>query len=190
MLGSLQDLERNAESFRQQLGLGIEDPLDPLRLKISGVGIVTVDQIHGVTEPMRHHLSKVAYDQWSAMSVPLDEEHSRWLIVVNHAHDPKRQRASVAEELWHIFQGDELTEIVKIGPVYGRNFKKDEEESAFYLAAASLLPQTVIKELVDSGGAVEKFAEKYGVSNELVEYRIKRLGLWNRYKGRDIKLES
>jgi len=190
MLLSSRDLEANALSFRKQLNLSEDEPLDPLKLKISGVQIVTVDQIDGVCDQTRKHLSEVAHDQWSAMSVPLDDDHSSWLIVVNHAHDPRRQRVSVAEELWHIFQGDELTEIVKVGPVYGRNFKKEEEDSAFYLAAASLLPQGIIKKLVTSNETAEKIAEKFGVSKELVEYRIKRLGLWNRYKKREIKLEN
>jgi hypothetical protein len=72
---------------------------------------------------------------------------------------------------------------------YGRTFDENEEHDAFYLAAATLLPESVISKAVKEKANVVQLANDYGTSPELVEYRIKRLGLWREYKGKSIRLE-
>ena len=52
------------------------------------------------------------------------------------------------------------------------------------------MPQKAIKEMIAEKKSADEVADTFGVSKELVEYRIKRLGLWNQYKGRDVKMVS
>jgi hypothetical protein len=55
---------------------------------------------------------------------------------------------------------------------------------------ASLLPEKIIEKFVNTKDDIAKIAEKYGTSIELIEYRIKRLGLWRHYKGRNVEIDS
>ena len=91
------------------------------------------------------------------------------------------------EECWHILLGHRLTKIAKISDAYGRTYDSDEEHDAYYLAGATLVPGSAVISAVESGAA-GTLAGKYGVSQQLVEYRIKRLGLWSTYKGKEIKI--
>ncbi len=122
------------------------------------------------------------------MSVPVDEDGDRWVIVRNERHPAVRQRVSILEEYWHILLGHRLTKIAKIAGAYGRTFDENEEHDAFYLAAATLLPEGVISEAIKERKDVALVAGEYGTSPELVEYRIKRLGLWRQYKGKSVRL--
>ena len=127
---------------------------------------------------------------WSAMSVPVDEENDKWVIVRNEQHPIARQHVSLLEEFWHILLGHRLTKIAKIANAYGRTFDESEEHDAFYLAAATLLPESVIRHAVKEKADIVQLAERYGSSPELVEYRIKRLGLWREYRGKKVELKA
>ncbi len=123
------------------------------------------------------------------MSVPVDEDHDKWIIVRNELHHIARQNVSLLEEFWHILLGHKLTRIARMTDAYGRTFEEAEEHDAFYLAAATLLPARVVRNAVRGKKDVAQLAEDYGTSPELVEYRIKRLGLWREYKGKSVRLE-
>jgi Zn-dependent peptidase ImmA (M78 family) len=97
---------------------------------------------------------------------------------------------SLLEEYWHILLGHKLTKIAKVADVYGRTFDENEEHDAFYLAAATLLPENVIHNTVKKREDIKPLAQHYGTSPELVEYRIKRLGLWREYRGKSVQLET
>ncbi len=172
------------------LGLNNQKRLEPLQIVIDDVTVLTVQEIDGITHKLRAHLTEgPSATTWSAMSVPLDEENDTWVIVRNEQHQTVRQRVSLLEEFWHILLGHKLTKIAKVVDVYGRTFDENEEHDAFYLASATLLPESVISKAVKEKADVVQLANDYGTSPELVEYRIKRLGLWREYKGKSIRLE-
>ncbi len=131
-----------------------------------------------------------ACEEWSAMSVPLDDAHDEWAVLLNDCHTLERQRVTVLEEFWHILLGHKLTKVARVAESYGRTYDKAEEHDAYYLASATLLPRQAIIEMVSEKLAAEQIAAKYGTSRELVEYRIKRLGLWRDYIGKRIALAS
>ncbi len=184
------EMEAMAQSFRKELGLNNQKRLEPLQIVIDDVTVLTVQEIDGITHKLRAHLTEgPSATTWSAMSVPLDEENDTWVIVRNEQHQTVRQRVSLLEEFWHILLGHKLTKIAKVVDVYGRTFDENEEHDAFYLASATLLPESVISKAVKEKADVVQLANDYGTSPELVEYRIKRLGLWREYKGKSIRLE-
>ena len=63
-----------------------------------------------------------------------------------------------------------------------------EEHDAYYLASASLLPKSAMIAAVKRKLTSDEIAQKFGTSSELVEYRIKRLGLWWEHTGKQIRL--
>lgn len=187
---SKSEMETMAQSFRKELGLNDQERLEPLKIVIDDVKVLTVSEIDDIPPGITAHLAGAGAATWSAMSVPLDEENDTWVIVRNEHHQLVRQHVSLLEEFWHILLGHKLTKIAKVVDIYGRTFDENEEHDAFYLAAATLLPASVIRKAVKGKADTVQLAERYGSSPELIEYRIKRLGLWREYKGKSVRLET
>jgi Zn-dependent peptidase ImmA (M78 family) len=121
------------------------------------------------------------------MSAPLDTEETFWVVLLNVGQTLERQRVTLLEEYWHIMLGHHPTKVARIGSAYGRTYEAVEEHDAFYLAAASMLPPEAIQNSVAERRSADEIAGKFGTSRDLVEYRIKRLGLWNLHMGREIR---
>tara|TARA_R100000322_G_scaffold114917_1_gene73849 strand:- start:1014 stop:1388 length:375 start_codon:yes stop_codon:yes gene_type:complete len=124
------------------------------------------------------------------MSVPLDITEDRWAILRNDSHTPERQKVTYLEECWHILLGHKLTRIAKVADAFGRTYDSTEEHDAFYLASATMLPEVEVRSQVTAGKSAAEIAAWFGTSPELVEYRIKRLGLWRIYKNKGVELSD
>jgi Zn-dependent peptidase ImmA (M78 family) len=155
---------------------------------VEGVEIIRLRQTNCLDDATVSKLSTEACDEWSAMSVPLDTAHDRWAVLLNDCHTAERQRVTVLEEIWHILLGHKLTKIAKIAEAYGRTYDKTEEHDAYYLASATLLPREAIAKAVLRKKTSEQIAQQFGTSPELVDYRIKRLGLWRDHVGKRVTL--
>lgn len=184
------EMEEMAESLRDDLGLIPSEPMPALQLRIDGVTVCTPLELDFLSEPCTKQLLRDGATEWSAMSVPLEEDRSIWTVLRNPQHTLERQRVTYLEECWHILLGHKLTKVARIAGAYGRSYESTEEHDAFYLASASLLPAAQITQLVTEGSNAAKIAAQFGTSSELVEYRIKRLGLWRQYKGLQVNISS
>lgn len=185
---SKDELEAIAERFRVDLGLDDDEPLDSLRLDVQDIQVVPLSNTKCIDARTARQLRGSASAEWSAMSVPLDIENDRWAVLLNDSHTLERQRVTVLEEYWHILLGHKLTKISKVAEAFGRTYDATEEHDAYYLASASLLPKAAIVEAVSKNHSSAQIAAKFGTSSELVDYRIKRLGLWREYTGKQVKL--
>jgi hypothetical protein len=72
----------------------------------------------------------------------------------------------------------------------GAAYDKTEEHDAYYLASACLLPKREMFKAVKRKCSSDKIAQAFGTSSELVDYRLKRLGLWREHVAKWITLES
>jgi len=189
-LRSKEELEDIAAKFRADLGLAEGQPIDSLKISVEGVEVVRVSQTNCLDQGTADYLRKRASAEWSAMSVPLDAEHERWAVLLNDGHTLERQRVTVLEEFWHILLGHKLTKVAQVGGAYGRTYDKAEEHDAYYLASATLLPKAALTEAVGKGLTSAQIAGEFGTSSELVDYRIKRLGLWREHVGKRVSLSS
>lgn len=187
---SKEELERIAEKFRADLGLAEAEPIDSLKIEVEGVEVVRVGQTNCLDQETLDYLREGASGEWSAMSVPLDVEHERWAVLLNDGHTLERQRVTVLEEFWHILLGHKLTKIARIAEAFGRTYDKTEEHDAYYLASATLLPKAAVIEAVGDNRSSAQIAGAYGTSSELVDYRVKRLGLWREHVGKRVSLSS
>ena len=185
---SKEELEQTAEQFRKDVSLSDDEALDSLRLDIEGVDIVMLTRANCIDPLTVKKLSTDACSEWSAMSVPLDEDHERWAVLLNDCHTEERQRVTLLEEVWHILLGHKLTKIAKIAESFGRTYDSAEEHDAYYLASATLLPRKAVAALVGAGKTSADIAAHFGTSPELVDYRIKRLGLWREHIGKRVTL--
>jgi Zn-dependent peptidase ImmA (M78 family) len=115
-------------------------------------------------------------------------EGARIIIGVNTTHPENRQRFTVAHELGHMLLHADQPLLVDndglslIG--YRRDGEKnDREREANVFAAALLMPKAWVDEAVageeiavDDDGRVTKLAERFGVSQQAMMYRLMNLG--------------
>jgi Zn-dependent peptidase ImmA (M78 family) len=150
--------------------------------------VVSIEKADCLDVRTIRYLSASAASEWSAMSVPLDSGSERWAVLLNSGHKIERQRVTVLEEFWHILLGHKLTKIAKVAESYGRTYDATEEHDAYYIASACLLPRGAIKKAVNERLSSEEIGRIFGTSSELVDYRIKRLGLWREHVGKQVSL--
>jgi transcriptional regulator with XRE-family HTH domain len=187
---SKEELEETADKFRRDLDLSGEQPLDSLRVEVEGILLIRLTSTNYLERSLVKHLGVDACDEWSAMSVPLNHSEDTWAVLLNDCHTVERQRVTVMEEYWHILLGHKLTKIARVADGYGRTYDQSEEHDAFYLAAATLLPRSAIIDAVSHRTSSADIARKFGTSAELVDYRLKRLGLWREHVGKRVALSS
>lgn len=185
---SKEELEQTAEDFRRDLGLKKNDPLDPFYLVVDSVTVERLQDSSCIPGRTKSTLSGPSRNEWSAMSVPLTSDQESWVVFLNDYHTVERQRVTLLEEYWHILSGHKLTKIAKIAGSFGRTYDSAEEHDAYFLASATLLPRDAIKRMVSDGKSAPEIASLFGTSPELVEYRIKRLGLWRDHIGKKVTL--
>lgn len=86
------------------------------------------------------------------------------------------------EEICHILLGHNLSTLSHIEGQTFRDHNKDQEADAFGLGAAILVPRPALLTHVRHEESAEAIAKHFGVSKELIEYRIKMTGAWYDYK--------
>ncbi len=107
--------ELRALALRDFAGVGPAEPLDPFALaQFAKLLVVDFDQIEELSEESREHLLGAATNEWSggACSRPLP---NGWRIVIlNPAHGRQRNRATLMEEVSHVFLGHKANRLAII----------------------------------------------------------------------------
>ena len=91
-------LKQTAEKFRKDLGLAPDQPLDSLQLDVEDVRVFRLTQTDCLQASVVNRLRNEACEEWSAMSVPLDNTEDSWAVLLNDCHIRERQRVTVLEE--------------------------------------------------------------------------------------------
>ena len=211
--------ELRALGLRDFAGVVAEQPLDPFALaKFAKLLVVDFESIEGLSPESRAHLLGDAADEWSggACSRPLP---NGWrLVILNPAHGKHRNRATLMEEVAHVFLGHQPNRLAVVSrnstvkedasgrnptvregaknpgenptvregaasnQTLARDYNHDDEEAAYAVGAAALVPYEALRRFVNRGRRSGEIARHFGVSRQLVEYRIKVTHLWNQYK--------
>lgn len=178
--------ELKALGLRDFARVRIDLPLDPFQLaRFANLIVLNFDQINGLSETVREHLLGPAAEKWSggACSLP----NGMKLVVLNPTHGRTRTNATLMEEICHVFLGHQPNRLSIVtkderGKVMARDYRKADEEEAYGVGAAGLMPYASLKRLLGSGKTSSQIAARFRVSRELVEYRMKVTRLWPEYK--------
>lgn len=199
--------ELRALALRDFAGVRPDEALDPFALaEFARLLVVDFDQIKDLSAESRAHLLGDGMNDWSggACSRPLP---NGWRIVIlNPAHGVLRNRATLMEEISHVFLGhkaNRLAVVMSEPPaargsregipsevpdaggqqrILARDYNKSDEEEAYAVGAAALVPYAALRRLVFAGRTAEEIARRFRVSTPLAEYRIKVTHLWAAYK--------
>lgn len=184
--------ERTSGGYRSQLGLNLEDALEPRELADHiGVLVWTPQDVPGLSTRSIEQLIQIDPSSWSAVTVAAAD---RNLVIVNSAHAPTRQRSSVAHELGHIILNHRPTEarVTGEGFLFRDRFDTEQEEEADWLAGALLVPREGLLNVYRRTSSSVAIGQHFGVSTQFTDWRLrttgvlvqaKRAGRWRRRAG-------
>jgi Zn-dependent peptidase ImmA (M78 family) len=157
-----------ARQVRQELGLRLADPLDPLRLaEYLGIPVVPLTDFHRDAPDVVRHFTKVNRKEFSGVTVFRGPAR---LIVFNDSHSDGRQASDLAHELAHALLQHPP------GPALDgsgcRDWDQELEEEANWLAGALLVSDEAAIAVARSRMSIENAARKYGISPKMMQFRL------------------
>ncbi len=180
--------ELRARGLREFAGLKDDlQELDPFELaKYAKLLVVRLEDIEGLSVETLEELVGKGKDKWSGGAASKVLPDGRKLIVLNPTHGKNRHRATLMEEVSHVFLGHRpsrlaISERDREGNMTARDYNADIEEEAYGTGAAALVPYSGLKKLIIQGMTAGQIARHFGVSRPLVEFRIKISRLWDKY---------
>ena len=183
--------ELEARKIRSFAGLRREDePLDPFALApYAGLLVIDFNQIEGLSEQARNHLLGEGAKDWSGGTFTRLLPNGRQLVILNPKHGHQRHHATLMEEVCHVFLGHkanklEITKTNDQGQIVARDYDDSDEEEAYSVGAAALVPYAGLHRFVMAGKTTFQIAQHFGVSRQLIIYRIQISMLWAEYKKR------
>jgi len=181
--------ELRAIGLRDFAGLRADDePLDPFALAhFAKLMVVDFEQIEGLSEETREHLLGAGSTDWSGGTCSRPLPNGWRLVILNPRHGRQRNNATLMEEVCHVFLGHKANRLAIVaqnaqGRTVARDYNEADEEAAYAVGAAALVPFAALRRFVLKGKTSAQIARHFNVSRELVEYRIKVSRLWSEYR--------
>lgn len=173
--------ENVSVQLRKDLAL---KPIEPLNVKALAdwldIGIWTPHQIPGLESKWTHILLKKDPDAWSAVTITMN---SKNLIILNSSHSNARQASNLTHELSHILIGHEpgRVDVSPDGLLMLSTYNRDQEDEANWMAGCLLLPREALAVIIKQAVDYEITAKKYGVSREMLRWRINVTGVQRQF---------
>ena len=173
--------ENTSLSFRKTLGFKKDDPLSPYVLaKHLNVPLLSPSDIVGLSQNSINLLLGSSDSFWSAVTIYSNNSE---LIIYNPKHSDGRQSNTLMHELSHIIIGHSPSQSIhsiETG-IMLRNYNKDHEDEADWLAGALLLPRNALINIKWSGASTADACGKYTVSAKLLNWRLDKAGVNKMY---------
>ena len=165
-----------ALGLRKQLELSKTAPLDPRDVfQRLSVQIVPLSEFRRACPlPTQGLLSHSG--GFSAMLLPVGQ--GKRIVIHNDSHSSRRQVSNLAHELAHVLLAHP-SEIVCMGDLARRADSLVEAEAA-YLGGCILVPNEAAYRIAFSDADSQTAAETYGVSEEMITYRLRMSGALKR----------
>ncbi len=169
------------------LGLGPDAPLDPWELAPK-VGLTVVDRaaiLEILDDYEKSHLLDTAGQSWSGGVYPTPLPDGTYLCILNPTHSHRRNKITLMEEIVHTHLNHKPSRLLIVaGGVQIRDYDNAQEEEAFGVGAAALLPWKLFFIALNAGQTIDEIAEHREVTPDLVKYRIKITGAYRLYQAR------
>jgi Zn-dependent peptidase ImmA (M78 family) len=169
-----------AREVRGELGLGPTDPLDPWKLAaFLDIPVIGLTDLAAAIPDAVHHFQQIEPGAFSAATVFAG---TRRIIVHNDVHSPARQASNVTHEDAHGLLLHEPT------PAFGlhgcRIWRDGVEEEAQLLAGVLLITEETAVAVARSNLPIAAAATRYGVSEQMMQYRLNMTGAYRRVRRR------
>lgn len=164
------EAKRRTLEVRRDAGFSDRDPLDCYELaRQMDITVVRLSDV----EPSdhTHHLSTVEPGALSAATVRRGDRVGIWL---NDSHARERQMSNLAHEIAHVVLGHE--DSPPLNDSGCRDFDADVEGAADYFGSVLLVTDDAALTIVRTGTSLEHAAQQYGVSHQLMRWRLNDSG--------------
>jgi hypothetical protein len=163
------------------------EPLDPWKLAPI-IGLLVVDgqaAIELLPSEMRNNLCNEGSDLWSGGVYPVPLPDGKCICILNPYHSRRRSKITLMEEIAHTYLKHLPSKVMLQSDGFRfRDYDKMREQEAYGVGAAALLPWTSFFSAVKAGQDIHEMADRYDVTTQLIEYRIKITGAYRLYKSR------
>ena len=167
-----------ARQIRGELRLNLTDTLDPWKLADwLEIPILRLSDFEEYAEWACRYFRGPGRSVFSAVTV--FDGHKR-LIVHNDSHSPARQASNVCHELAHGLLLHPPTPALNDQGC--RNWSREIEDEANWLSGVLLVPDEAALATVKNGLDLDKAAANYGVSLQMMQFRINVSGARRRVK--------
>lgn len=172
-------VEARALEIRHLSGSDACSPLDPFSVaEHFRMSVISPRDIPGIPEEAMQVLLHIGWRCWSGIAIT--KAGGKVIVVLNPRHSEERRRATLMEEVSHIhlrhrpalLDGRFRDQVIRI-------YRTSEEKQAFAVAAAALIPYGALSHLAGGAADASEVARLYGVSPDLLAYRIRVCGLWS-----------
>lgn len=176
--------EKYSATVRTDLGLLDTSPLDPFALaKKLGIKVWSPSDVPGLDKT---HLDVLLRSDgktrscWSAVTVMVGK---KTLVILNTSHSRGRQANDLTHELSHFIRGHQAHEadVSEDGLMLLDGYDKAQELEADWLSGTLLLPRSALTSIARRKLAKEDAAAEYGVSTQLLTYRMAMTGVGRQF---------
>ena len=179
--------DKHGAVLRERVQVAWTEPLDPRLLAESfGVMFMYPQDVEGMALEDLLLVNGLDAKTWSGMSIALPGQKA--LVMLNPQQTQERINITIVEEVAHLYFDHQPSRLVAL-PIgsWKREYYAATEQEAYWTAAATLLPAQIVGRAVWQGRTADDVGQEFGVSRELVEFRIKTLFLWSEYQARQHK---
>ena len=164
--------ENIAQSIRDDLGLRPSDPLPAdVLADYLGARLVTPSEVPGMSAQSLRALLGDESSEWSAVTVSAS---GRVLVVCNPTNSAARRSSNIAHELSHVLlrHAPSTLMFAPDGTWTLRSYDERQEDEAAWLSGCLLLPRRALLTIANSKLRLDQAAGRYGVSVQLLRYRM------------------
>ena len=167
-----------------------DEALDPFALaQFAKLWVADFEQIQGLSLETREHLLGEGANAWSGGTCSRPLPNGWRLVILNPKHGAARNNATLMEEVCHVFLGHKANRLSivaqnKQGKTIARDYNEADEEAAYAVGAAALVPYAALRRFVRAGKSSAEMGRHFNVSRDLIEYRLKVSRLWGEYRER------
>jgi IrrE N-terminal-like domain len=170
------DNEHHALDVREDLGVGVQDPLPSITSVYQKLLPTVAILPHGQVPAARRYLDHFrgpGQSNWSGLAMTMGD--GSVLVIYNDAHPESRCRATLMEEFFHIYLEHPGATFRLLPSADSANRKYDGaiEREAYGCAAAALVPYGALSKMVAGGVTVPRIAAHFRASRQLVFFRLK-----------------
>ncbi|HEX8197857.1 MAG TPA: ImmA/IrrE family metallo-endopeptidase [Pyrinomonadaceae bacterium] len=176
--------ERTSLILRKELEIKSDEQLNLAKLaEYLNVKIWTPNDIPGITDDVITELLEVSPNNWYGIGLQFGKQ---GIVIYNPKQSARRQASDIAHELAHFLLEHQPAKLIlssnePLEEVWMRSFDQKQEDEANCLAWSLLLPRDgLIRSLHRMTEA--EIAEHYGVSEQLVKFRINSTGIKKQIK--------
>ncbi len=172
--------ERRSIELRGELGLRDRDEL-PMELLANRLGA----ELRSAADLIDiSRLERIDALQPGAFSACTFEIGDRRVIVWNPLSTAARTQSDIAHELSHLDLKHKVQEVKTVGDLTFFGCDPDEEQEANWQAGCFLLPRPLLFAELRAGNTVAGIAERYNVSLQMAQYRVRATGVQRQVHGR------